>query len=787
MVGRGSSAPGLAHGAQTPNGSRVRRSRADWSLPGTRNWPFPSGGPLRKPVVMDDTATRTVFRSCTLCEATCGLRFEVEGDRILSVRGDPDDVFSRGYVCAKGIAIADVHRDPDRLRSPVRRTAAGGFEPIPWEDALSLVAERLGGVRDRFGGSAIGAYLGNPIVHNHGALLLRSGLLRALGTRNAFSAGSQDTSPRFATSYHLYGSSLAVPVPDLERTQYLLCLGANPYVSNGSFLTAPDVRQRLRAVRERGGKIVVVDPRRTETARDADEHVPIRPGGDAALLLAMVQVLIAEGRVDAARIGAVADGWERIAPRIAAYTPERVERMTGVPAATITRLAREFAEAPSSAAYSRVGVCNNRFGTIASWATDLLNLAAGRLGEPGGSLFASPAIDTPALTPYLGDGHGRWRSRVRGLPETLGDLPAAALAEEIETPGEGQIRALLTFAGNPVLSVPNGRRLSKALERLDFMVSIDLYVNETTRHADVILPSAWALADDHVDLIFPAVSVRNIARHSPPVVERREGERADWEILLELIGRLGGGPTGLPALDWIYRRSGAKGLRGRIGLRWNPTKTADLLLRLGRYGDRFLPWSSGLSMAKLAKHPHGVDLGPLEPGVERRVLHRGGKMRIAPDPILAGLADLERAVDAMPPTGELLLIGRREVRTCNSWMHNVPALVVGRDRCVLYVNPEDAERAGVGDGDAAVLESRVHRGTVHIRVTDEMAAGVVSLPHGWGHASSAAWQKVAGSHPGVSVNDWTDDGEVEAVVGQSILNGVPVRLFALEASSASAA
>jgi anaerobic selenocysteine-containing dehydrogenase len=736
---------------------------------------------------MSDAATRTVFRSCTLCEATCGLRFDVEGDRILSVRGDPDDVFSRGYVCAKGVAIADVHRDPDRLRAPVRRNAAGGFDPIGWEEALSLVASRLADVRDRLGGSAIGAYLGNPIVHNHGALLLRSGLLRALGTRNAFSAGSQDTSPRFAASYHLYGSSLAIPVPDLERTQYLLCLGANPYVSNGSFLTAPDVRQRLRAVRERGGKLVVVDPRRSETAREADEHVPIRPGGDAALLLAMVQVLIDEGRVDPARVAALAEGWERVAPLLAAFTPARAEPMTGIPAATIARLAREFADAPSSSAYSRIGVCNNRFGTIATWATDLLNLAAGRLGAPGGALFASPAIDTPRWTPFLGDGHGRWRSRVRGLPETLGDLPAATLAEEIETPGEGRIRAVLTFAGNPVLSVPNGRRLGRALAGLEFMVSIDLYVNETTRHADVILPPAWSLAEDHVDLIFPSVSVRNVVRHSPAVVARAEGERADWEILLDLIGRLGGGPTGLPAIDWLYRRSGAKGPRGRFGMRWNPTETADVLLRLGRYGDRFLPWSRGLSMAKLAQHPHGVDLGPLEPGIARRILHRGRKMRLAADPILAGLAELERALDTVSPPGELLLIGRREVRTCNSWMHNVPALVAGRDRCVLYVNPEDAARAGVRDGDAAMLESRVHRGPVRVRVTDEMAAGVVSLPHGWGHAETAPWQKVAGSHPGVSVNDWTDDGEVEAVVGQSILNGVPVRLSAIAASSASAA
>ena len=738
---------------------------------------------------MATSAQRVVFRTCTLCEATCGLRFEVEGDRITSVRGDPDDVFSHGYACAKGVAIADVHHDPDRLRRPMRRTPAGDFEPIGWDAAMSLVVDRLAAIRKRHGGSAIGAYLGNPIVHNHGALLLRAGLLRALGTKNAFSAGSQDTSPRFAASYYLYGSSLVIPIPDLDRTDYLLCIGANPYVSNGSFLTAPDMRQRLRALRDRGGKLVVVDPRRSETAREADEHVPIRPGGDAALLLAMVQVLNAAGRVDAARVGTIASGWESVAPLLAAFTPERAEAMTGIPAATIVRLAHEFADARSSTAYSRIGVCNNRFGTLASWATDLLNLAAGRLGEPGGAVFASPAIDTPKFLPLLGDGHGRWRTRVRGLPETLGDLPAAALAEEIETPGDGQIRALLTFAGNPALSVPNGRHLTEALAKLEFMVSIDLYVNETTRHADVILPPAWALAEDHVDVIFPALSVRNVARHSPPVVERGAEERADWEILLELIGRLGGGPTGVAAVDWMYRREGAAGVRGRIGLRWDPTKTLDLMLRAGRYGDRFLPWSKGLRMAKLAEHPHGVDLGPLEPGVRRRVLHRGGKVQLAAAPLLQGLRDLERAITSLPaePDGrELLLIGRREVRTCNSWMHNVPALVSGRDRCVLYVHPEDATRAGVGDGEDAVLESRVHRGPVRIRVTDEMAPGVVSLPHGWGHAEVAPWQQVAGRHPGVSVNDWTDDGEVESIVGQSILNGVPVRLSASVATASAA-
>ena len=712
---------------------------------------------------------RTVYRSCTLCEATCGLTLEVEGDRIVSVRGDDEDVLSHGYVCPKGVAIAAVHHDPDRVRTPLRRTPAGTFEPIGWDEAMALVADRLAAARAAHGADAVAVYMGNPIVHNHGAVLLRAGFVRALGTRNSYSAGSQDTSPRFAASYYLYGSSLAVPIPDIDRTHHFLCIGANPWISNGSFMTAPDVRSRLRAIRERGGRIVVVDPRRTETAREADEWVPIRPGGDAALLLAMVQTLVADGRVDEARLARVAVGWPEVRERLAAFTPERVAAHTGVAPETTRRLACDLADASSGVAYTRVGVCNNRFGTIASWATDMLNLAAGRLGEVGGAMFPTPAIDIAGLAPYLGDGHGRWRSRVRGLPETLGDLPAAALAEEIETPGPGQVRAMVVFAGNPVLSVPNGRRLARAIGTLDFMVAIDLYVNETTRHADVILPPAWTLAEDHFDLLMPDFAVRNVARWCPPVVERGAGERADWEILLDLAERLGGGAMGIPLVDRAIR------LARRFGLRWTPTASAGLLVRLGPHGDRFVPWSKGLNLARLAAAPHGVDLGPLEPGLGRRVLHRDRRVRVAPEPIMTALGELERAVTA-EASRELLLIGRRELRTNNSWMHNVPALVAGRERCVLFVHPADAERARVRDGDLVVLESRVHRGSVRVQVNDDIAPGVVSLPHGWGHTESAPWQRVAGERPGVSANDWTDDGDVEAVVGQSILNGVPVRL-----------
>jgi anaerobic selenocysteine-containing dehydrogenase len=720
---------------------------------------------------------RTVFRTCTLCEATCGLRFEVEGDRILSVRGDEDDVFSRGYVCPKGIAIADVHHDPDRLRQPVRRTRGGAFEPLSWDDALDLAARRLQDVRAQHGNDAIGFYWGNPTGNDHGALLLISSLTKAIGTRNRFSAGSQDANPRVVTSYLLYGSAITIPVPDVDRTDYFLCLGANPLVSNGSVMTAPDVRARLRAVRARGGKVVVVDPRRTETAKEADEHVSIRPGGDAALLLAMAQVLLDGERIDRVGLERSTRGWQEVAERLAAFTPERVAAFSGVSADTIRRLALEFAAARAPVCYSRVGVCVGPYATLATYATDLLNVITGRLGREGGAMFPTSPFALGEVARRAGfEGHDRWRSRVRGLPETLGDLPAATLGEEIETPGPGQIRALLTFAGNPVLSVPNGQRLATALGTLEFMVSIDLYVNETTRHADVILPPCWGLAEDHVDLLFSAVSVRNVARWSPPVVEKAAGERADWEILLALTERLGGGPMGEPWLDAVLR------LVRPLGLRWTPTGFADLLLRFGPYGDRLLPWSRGLNMKKLRAARHGIDLGSLAPGVERRIFHRDKRIHLTPPAIMAAMDGLARDLDRGSEAAELVLIGRRELRSNNSWMHNVPALVAGRERCMLFVHPHDAARCGVGDGETAMLESRIHRGQVRVRVTDDMRPGVVSLPHGWGHGASAPWQRVAGAQPGVSVNDWTDDGVVEPVIGQSILNGVPVRLERLAAA-----
>jgi anaerobic selenocysteine-containing dehydrogenase len=730
----------------------------------------------------------TVLRSCNLCDAGCGLKLEVEGNRILAVHPDEHDPYSQGYVCPKGIAIAGIHDDPDRLRHPMRRDADGRFHEVSWDEAFALAGSRLRAIRARHGADAIAVYFGNPLVHNYSGIIMLGSFLNALGTRNRTGAGSQDTSPRFAASHYLYGNNFITPVPDIDRTNYFLCIGANPAISQGSGMVTPNARIRLRAIRERGGKVVIVDPRFTESAKLADEHIFIRPGGDAAFLLAMLHTLVEDGRIDRDAVRQMATGWDDIERRLRQFSPQRTQALTGIDPAVTRRLAHEFVAAGRGVVYTRVGTCNNAFGTLATWANDLLNIAAGRLGAEGGAMFPEPAIDAAQFAKFGGmNGHDRWRSRVRGLPETGCDLPASILAEEMETPGQGQVRAMVTVAGNPVLSTPNGRRLDRAMEKLDFVVAVDLYINETTRHAHVILPPSWALAEDHTEPLSPSMSLRNAVRWCPPVVERPADERADWEILLRLTEEVGGGPMGV---KWIDR---ALKVARRFGWRYDPERALDMLLRIGPHGDRYLPWSRGINLAKVKATTYGIDLGAARPGIRHRLQHKDAKVHLAAEPFLRALAELGRELEpaTVPTTNnlttnnlDLLLIGRRELRTNNSWMHNVPALVAGRDRCVLYVHPQDAQRAGLRDSEPAVLESRVHSGVVPVRVTDEVMPGVVSLPHGWGHAASGPWQSVASAHPGVSANDFTDDQRVESFVGQSILNGVPVRVRRVEQPAA---
>jgi len=705
--------------------------------------------------------------TCPFCEATCGVVIETRDGAIESIRGDARDPLSRGFICPKAVALRDLHEDPDRLRRPRRRRRdSGRWEELSWDAALDLAAERIDAVRRDHGPSALGVYQGNPTVHNLGLMTHGVLTLRALSTDNRYSATSVDQLPQMLASELLYGSSIFMPVPDIDRTDYCLMLGANPAVSGGSLMTAPGMARRIEALRGRGGKLVVVDPRRTETAELADEHLSVVPGSDVLLLLAIVHVLYSAELVAPGRLQPMCDGIDLLRTAVAPFTPERVAPRVGIAAADIERIAREFGQAPSAVCYGRLGVSAQRFGGACLWLVNAINALTGNLDRAGGAMFPTPAFDPSAFpsSPF-----GTNRSRVRGLPSFAGEFPASVLAEEIETPGDGRLRALLTWAGNPALSCPNGRRIEAALPQLDFMVSVDFYLNETTRHADVILPPTAPLEHDHYDLAFNLLSVRDRAKYSPPLFERQDDQRHDWEILAGLLQRLELSPTQLP-FRWASRVS--------------PRRILDLGLRAGPFGLR--RGLSGLSVAALEARREGIDLGPLQPRLPGLLTTPGKRIDLALPLYLADLprveaellgpGDVTASTDAALP---LSLIGRRQLRSNNSWLHNARSLIKGPHRCTLLVHPDDAAARGLVDGARVAVRSRVGRIEVPLQLSDEVRPGVVSLPHGWGHDRPGTELRLASERPGASLNDLTDDARVDELSGNAVLSGVPVEVEAL--------
>lgn len=693
--------------------------------------------------------------TCPLCEATCGILVDVEGDAIRSIRGDADDPFSRGYICPKAAALADIHNDPDRLRTPLIRDGARWRE-ASWEEALDRAADGLARVRRQYGRDGVSIYYGNPVAHDFGLITHALTFGRALRTRNVYSASSADQLPQMLVALRMFGHQALIPVPDLERTDFLLILGANPLVSNGSLMTAPDMRRRLRAIRDRGGRVVVVDPRRTETA-DAGEHVPIRPGTDALLLAAMLHVVFKEGLARVGSLDSRIKNLDALTASVRDLSPERVACRTGISAETIRRLASDFARADRAACYGRVGLCTQRDGTLASWLAQALNLATGHADNAGGMMLTTPAVDVLSVLSRMGlrGAFDRWRSRVRKLPEFGGEFPVATLADEIETPGPGRIRGLITIAGNPVLSAPNGRRLDRALSSLEHMVAVDPYLNETTRHAHVILPPAPPLSRGHYDAALLAFAVRNVAKYTAPVIERGASERHDWEIVAELGGRI--------FAPRFLRTPAVRALRTL-----RPERILDLLLRLGPYR---------LSLAKLRQAPHGVDLGPLEPGrIARSIATADGKVDIAPADFVREANGRLLAETDSGTNAELLLIGRRQLRSNNSWMHNSHRLVKGQPQCTLLMHPDDATSRDLSNGDLACVESEAGSLTAAVEVTDTIMPGVVSLPHGWGHDRDGTRLSVARQFSGVSVNDVTSEFEVDTLSGTAAFNGLAVSI-----------
>ncbi|MFE6828601.1 molybdopterin oxidoreductase family protein [Streptomyces sp. NPDC057690] len=738
--------------------------------------------------------SRTALRICPLCEATCGLTLTIEGTEVTGARGDREDVFSKGFICPKGASFGAVDGDPDRLRTPLVRRD-GELREATWEEAFDAVAAGIRPVVERYGANSVGVVLGNPNVHTMAGALYPTVLIAGLGTRSLFTASTVDQMPKHVSSGLLYGDANAIPVPDLDHTDHLLLIGANPLESNGSLCTAADFPGKLKALKARGGTLTVIDPRRTRTAKLADRHIPIRPGTDALLLAAMAQVLFEELLVDPGESAPHLQGLEELAEAVKDFTPEAVSAACDVDASLIRTLARELAAAPTAAVYGRIGSCTVPYGTLASWLVDILDILTGNLDRPGGALFPQAATDrTPRPA---GPGHGfrlaRWHSRVSGHPEAKGELPLSALAEEIDTAtAQGEpIRALVAVAANPVLSAPDGDRLDKALGSLDFMVSVDPYLNETSRHADVVLPPPPPSQSPHHDFAFNTLAVRNQVRYSRPAVPLEPGRMAETEILARLTlaatGMHGADPSAVDDLvigqtlgkavqephSPVHGRDPhelAAQLTGETG----PERRLDMMLRLGPYGDGFGTRPDGLGLARLLAHPHGIDLGPLRPRLPQPLKTRSGRIELLPQPIADDLPRLREALRREPD--ELVLVGRRHLRSNNSWMHNVPALTGGTNRCTLHIHPEDAERLGVRDGAPVRVKGAGGEVTAPAEVTDGVRRGVVSLPHGWGHDRPGTRLSHAATDPGVNVNQLLDGSLLDPLSGNAVLNGVPVEV-----------
>lgn len=718
-------------------------------------------------------AVRTVHKTCNLCEAACGVLVEVEGNRVLGIKPDHDDPFSQGHICPKALSLKEIHEDPDRLKFPMKRTPTG-WRRIGWDEALDEAARNLARIQAEGGRNAVAAYLGNPSVHNLGTALYAQLLLGVLHTRNIFSASSVDQNPKHASSFFLFGHILSIPVPDIDRTNYLLMLGANPIASNGSLMTAPGIRKRLRAIQKRGGKVVVVDPRRTETADLSDEHLFIRPGQDAFFLGSLLSVIFDDGLAKPAHAERL-QGLERLRSLVAPLTPERVADLCGIEADTIRRIAREFASAKTAVCYGRIGTCLHPYGTLTSYLVDALNIVSGNFDRPGGAMFTTPAVDLVSLMAKGGrKGHlHAYKSRVRGANEFNGEFPVAILAEEMLTPGEGQVRGFVTIAGNPVLSTPNGRQLDKALAGLDYYVAVDIYINETTRHADLILPTTWSLEHDNYEAAFHVLAVRNTAKYSPQVVDEEPGMMHDWKLFTELAYRLAEYKAGNP-----MKRAAIRTAR-KAGLGMSPRRLIDTLLRIGPHGDGFKPWKKGLRLKDLEENPSGIDLGPLEPSLDRVLFTESGKIELDHPLIVGELERLAGRLEESATIGQgLVLIGRRDLRSNNSWGHNSKTMVKDGERCALLMNPGDAARLGLSGAARVRVRTRVGEVEAELKVTEEMMAGVVSLPHGWGHGREGVELSIAREVPGVSVNDLTDERLTEPVTGNAILNGVPVEVSA---------
>ncbi len=749
---------------------------------------------------MDSMQSFTHFRTCNLCEAMCGIAIEVENNQITSIKGDHDDTFSKGHICPKALALKDIQEDPDRLKQPLMKTKEG-WKTISWNKAFDLVASKAKEIQKTYGKNALGAYFGNPNTHHHGNILYLLPFIQALKTKNRFSATSNDQLPHMQANLELFGNQYLFPVPDIDHMDLFILLGSNPSASNGSLMSAPDYSGRLKKICQRG-EVILIDPRKTESTKTCTEHLFIKPGTDAFLLLGILNTLFAENLIETGRLHPHMEGLAEIQLICAEFSPELVSTSTGISPENITKLARKLASTPRACIFGRMGTSTQEFGGIATWLIYVINALTNHLDERGGLMFTKPAADMTEITDWLGQkGHlNRYRS-ISGLPEFSGELPSSTMADQILLDSDEQIKMMFVVAGNPILSSSNSKRLEEAFKSLDFMVSIDFYLNETSRHADIILPPTAPLEQSHYDLAFNMISVRNVAKFSPALFENDKNTRHDWQILLELKKRL-------DSLDILSRakESASYQVLKRVG----PDGLLDLILRTGPYGTQlpgtsqtgrfivdaiqgFIPskhpirkildlspygtpnrsLSKGLCLSSLLNYPHGIDLGPLQSRLPERLYTPKKRIRLAPISYLKDMTRLRKALER-EPSNNLLLIGRRHVRSNNSWLHNSYRLVKGKNRCTLMIHPEDAQKANLKDGDTALVKSRVGMLHIETQVTKEIMQGVISIPHGWGHSLPDTQLSVAEKYSGVNINILTDDAFVDRLTGTAAFNGIPV-------------
>ena len=727
--------------------------------------------------------------TCPLCEAMCGLEIQVADGKVAGIRGNREDTWSAGHICPKGATLGAVHQDPDRIRQPMIKVD-GEWQEVTWDAAFRRCTELLAPVIEKYGIGAVTAYTGNPLAHSFSLARYAGVLLGMSGMPMTYSPGTIDQWPKNLSSHLMYGGWWLFPVPDIQRTDLLVVMGANPAASQGSLLAAPDVMGIIDGIRKRG-KVIVIDPVRTATAARADEWLPITPGTHAALLLAVVHTLFDEDLVSLGAVEPYVDGLSRMQEVAADWSPERVAEATGITAQRIRELARTLASTPRAAVYGRIGLCNQEFGSLASWLVDVVNILTAHFDVPGGLMFPRAAAWSITVQPQPGleDGlaeFGRFHTRVRGAKEVLGQVPVSCMAEEIATPGEGQIKALITVAGNPVLSTPRGDKLDEALPQLEAMISVDLWLNETTRHADVILPGLSPLEQPHHDDLILNFAVNSFANYSPPVFQAADADRPEeWEILIRLTGLC----TGTPAedvdvaaiddgfFDYMAFTQGLDGAQIRTNYdHGGPERVLDLTLRTGPFGDRYGENPDGLTLEKLKARPDGINYGPMVPQLPGVLGTADGKVRLAPQYLLDDLPRLAARLDREPD--ELVLVSRRHLRSNNSWLHNVAPLMKGRERCTLLMHRDDAGRRGVANGDVVTVTSSAGRIDVPVEVTDAIKPGVVSMPHGWGHGKPGTRMAVANDSPGVNTNVLSPPEFLDEPSGNGALNGIPVTVIA---------